>query len=57
MTEQEIRKAREAKNKYQREWRRKNPERVREQALRHWLRKAKAMEQQGQEGENHEREA
>lgn len=39
--ENELAKA--AKNKYMREWRRKNPEKVRENQKKYWLRKAQKM--------------
>lgn len=39
--------ARELRNKYQREWRKQNPEKVKIIIQRHWLRKAQAeLEQQ-----------
>ena len=37
--------AREAKNQYMREWRKKNPERVKATNQRYWTRRGKAMRQ------------
>lgn len=37
--------AREAQRTYMREWRKKNPERVREKNQRYWERKAKQMQE------------
>ena len=39
MTAREQEKARKARNAYQREWRRKNPERVKRINERYWLRR------------------
>lgn len=39
-------KARELRNEYMREWRRKNPDRVRESKARYWERRAKELEEQ-----------
>ena len=50
MTDEEIKKARAAKNAYQRQWRRENPDKVREQTLRHWLKKAQALERHERDG-------
>ena len=44
-------KAKEAQREYLREWRRKNPDKVREQNRRYWERKAQQMASQGKETE------
>ena len=50
MTEVEMtRLAREGKNKYAREWRRKNPEKAKATAMRYWAKKA--LEAAAQEAE------
>ena len=41
---------REAKNAYMREWRRKNPEKARENQRRYWAKKAKQMAEQADRG-------
>lgn len=47
----DIEKVRAAQREYYREWRAKNPDKVRAKNLRYWQRKAeKAAEQQGKEG-------
>lgn len=52
MTKAERDAAREARNAYLREWRRKNPQRVRELRERYWLRKArKQKEVESRDGE------
>lgn len=38
--------AKELKNRYQREWRRKNSEKVKEYQERHWEKKVKELQQQ-----------
>lgn len=53
MTKAERDAAREARNAYLREWRRKNPQRVRELRERYWLRKAR--KQSGEVEESGER--
>ena len=59
MTNEEILVAQEAKRKYQREymkrWRMENPERVKENNLRYWLRRAvrEAEETDKQEEQDH----
>ena len=40
LTPEELEAARRARNAYQREWRRKNPEKVKATVARYWLRKA-----------------
>lgn len=40
LTPEELEAARRARNEYQREWRRRNPEKVRAAQKRYWLRKA-----------------
>ena len=42
-TPEQLEKARKARNEYLRKWRAANPEKVREQRLRHWLRKAEVL--------------
>ena len=51
-------KAREAQRAYLREWRRKNPDKVKEQNRRYWERKAAKLEQEQIEcgGENNDSE-
>lgn len=39
-------KARKAKNAYQREWRRRNPEKIKEYTKRHWERMAERLEKE-----------
>lgn len=43
MTDQQREAARQARNAYLREWRRRNPDLVRAQQERHWVRKAEQM--------------
>lgn len=48
--------AKEARREYQREWRRKNPDKVKAAADRYWEKKAAEMEAREQrEGDNHGR--
>ena len=50
MTDQQREAARQARNAYLREWRRRNPDLVRAQQERHWARKAEKMaENEGKE--------
>lgn len=42
--------AKEARNAYQREWRKKNPDKVKQIMARHWAKKALELQQKG---ENH----
>ena len=44
MTEEELRAAKEAQAKYYREYRKRNPEKVRETNLRYWAKKAKQQQ-------------
>jgi len=43
--------AKEIRRKYMREWRKKNPEKVREYNRKHWERKAEQLQQEDQEDE------
>jgi hypothetical protein len=43
--------AREARNRYYREWRKKNPEKVKESNERYWAKKAAEMATEEKEGE------
>lgn len=43
--------AKEIRRKYMREWRKKNPEKVREYNRKHWERKAEQLQQEDQENE------
>ena len=49
MTEEQLELARKAKNRYQREWRARNRDRVRESNLRYWARIA-AVEKEVADG-------
>ena len=51
MTDDDIKRARAAKNSYQRAWRKANPDKVKAQALRHWLKVAEAEEAKAQEAD------
>lgn len=56
MTEREKRAAKDARNAYAREWRKKNPDRVRANNQAYWARKAKreetAQDRDGRSGQN-----
>ena len=52
MTEEQLELAREAKNRYQREWRARNRDRVRESNLRYWARIAAAEKEATDGSEN-----
>ena len=42
-TPEQLERARQARNAYLRKWRAENPDKVREQRLRYWLRKVEAL--------------
>lgn len=54
MTEEQLELARKAKNRYQREWRARNREKVRESNMRYWAKIAAAEKEvtDGSENEN-----
>lgn len=56
MTESDKKAAKEARNAYAREWRKKNPDRVRANNQAYWARKAKreeaTQEKDGRSGQN-----
>ena len=52
MTEEQLELAREAKNRYQREWRARNRDRVRESNLRYWAKSAAAEKEDADGSEN-----
>lgn len=49
--------AREARNRYYREWRKKNPEKVKESNERYWAKKAAEMAAEEKEGGENEQNA
>ena len=52
MTEEQVELAREAKNRYQREWRARNRDRVRESNMRYWAKIAAAEKEVADGSEN-----
>ena len=52
MTEEQLELAREAKNRYQREWRARNRDRVRESNMRYWEKIAAAEKEVADGSEN-----
>ncbi|MBE5773356.1 MAG: phosphatase [Clostridiales bacterium] len=48
MTENEFNTIRKAKNEYQRQWRKQNPEKVKAIQERYWLRKARKINGEGE---------
>ena len=51
MTLQELNKIKKARRDYQREWRRKNPEKVKATQERYWLRRAQELTRDTEGGE------
>ena len=58
MSKQLSKEANDARNAYAREWRKKNPEKVRQAQEKYWKKKAKEMQEQAEKDEreysNHE---
>ena len=50
MTNEQREKIREARNRYLREWRRRNPDKVQAQIERYWMRKVEREQQSKKEG-------
>lgn len=48
-TKQEIEAAKAAKAAYEREWRRSNPDKVKEYRLKYWIRKAEAAAREAEQ--------